>query len=149
MPFSFSNFLTNGGHIVADDTDDAGGIDEGGLAAGRRRSVRTRAAASFFSPPKMTSFSRRSVEKLMRCSSGPEDKGPANIPGVGRTADGPVDQVQGVGDRVEHHPRAAEHAGPLADRAGQAVLAAGHLKGGAALAVNLGSVVLPEWGSMA
>ena len=53
---------------------------------------------------------------------------PADIPGVGRAADRAVDQVHGVGDRVEHDARAAEHAGPLADRPGQAVLFAFHLE---------------------
>ena len=42
----------------------------------------------------------------------------ADVPGVGRTADGPVDEVQGIGDGVEHHARAAEDARPLAHAAG-------------------------------
>ena len=61
----------------------------------------------------------------------------ADVPGVGGAADGPVHQVQGVGDGIEHHPGAAEDAGPLADGAGQAVPVAVHLEGRFALAVDL------------
>ena len=61
----------------------------------------------------------------------------ANVPCIGRTADGAVDQVQGVGDGVEYHSRAAEYAGPLADGSGQALFLAGHIERPLALAVNL------------
>jgi hypothetical protein len=63
--------------------------------------------------------------------------GAADVPGVGGAADGAVHEVQGVGYGVEHHPRAAEHAGALADRAGQARAVAGHGEGLFADAVDL------------
>jgi hypothetical protein len=48
-----------------------------------------------------------------------------------------VDQVQGIGDGVEHHPGAAEDAGPLTYRPGQGLPVALHLEGLGALAVDL------------
>ena len=51
----------------------------------------------------------------------------ANVPGVGGAADGPMDDVQSVADWIEHHARAAEHAGALADGTGSAGLAAGEV----------------------
>jgi hypothetical protein len=65
----------DGGHIVADDAHDAGGVDESGLGPVTVDQF-VQGGGQLFSPPKMTSFSRRSVEKLMRCSSGPDDKAP-------------------------------------------------------------------------
>ncbi len=67
----------------------------------------------------------------------PRGQGPPDVPGVGGAADGAVHQVQGVGDGVEHHPGAAEDAGPLAHRPGQALPVALHLEGRLALAVDL------------
>ena len=53
----------------------------------------------------------------------------ANVPGVSGAADGAVDDMQRVGDRIQHHARAAEDAGALADGAGGAGLAARHVGG--------------------
>jgi len=60
----------------------------------------------------------------------PGRKRTPDIPGVDRAADGAMHQMQGVGNGIKHHPRAAEHAGPLAHRPGQAILVALHGKGG-------------------
>jgi hypothetical protein len=46
-------------------------------------------------------------------------------------------QMQCVGDWVEYHSGAAEHAGPLADSPSQTFFIAGHLEGLLTLAVNL------------
>jgi len=40
---------------------------------------------------------------------------PANIPGVGCAANGAMHQMQGVCNRIEHHPRTAENTRTLAD----------------------------------
>jgi hypothetical protein len=48
-----------------------------------------------------------------------------------------MDQVDGIGDRVQYHPGAAEDAGPLADRPGQALLVAFDGEWLFALAVDL------------
>ena len=48
-----------------------------------------------------------------------------------------MDQMQGIGDGIEHHPRAAEDAGPLADRTGQAVLVAVKFEWGGTFSVDL------------
>jgi hypothetical protein len=60
-----------------------------------------------------------------------------DIPGVDRAADGAVDQMQGVGDGIEHHARAAEDAGALADGPGQGVAVAGDVYGALARPVDL------------
>ena len=64
-------------------------------------------------------------------------QGAADVPGVHRTAEGAMHQVEGVGYRVEHYPRTAEHAGPLTDRASKAVFIAYYVKRGFTFDVNL------------
>ncbi len=46
-------------------------------------------------------------------------------------------QMQGIGNGVEHHPRATEDTGPLAHRPGQTVFIAHQSKGLLSGAVNL------------
>jgi hypothetical protein len=48
-----------------------------------------------------------------------------------------MDEVNGVGDGIEHDTGAAENAGPLTDCAGKTVLIAFKLKGCFSFAVNL------------
>ena len=43
----------------------------------------------------------------------------ADVPGVSGAANGPVHDVQRVGNRIQHHARTAEDAGALADGAGE------------------------------
>jgi hypothetical protein len=64
-------------------------------------------------------------------------QGPANVPCVCGATYGAVNQVQSVRYRVENDPRTAKHARPLADRAGEAVFVAGHLKRLIALPIYL------------
>ncbi|VTR67912.1 hypothetical protein DESC_660040 [Desulfosarcina cetonica] len=68
----------------------------------------------------------------------PGRKGPANVPGVRRAANGAVDEMKRVSDGIEHHPGAAKHAGTLADGAREAFFVATHVKGGRALGMDLG-----------
>ncbi len=49
---------------------------------------------------------------------------PPDVPRVGGAADGAVDEVDRIRDRVQDHPGPAEDAGPLADGAGKAVVSA-------------------------
>ena len=69
----------------------------------------------------------------------------ANVPGVSRATHRPVDDVQRVGNRIQHHARAAKHAGALADGAGDAVLAAGHFGGLAASAARVDDLFFAAW----
>ncbi len=46
-------------------------------------------------------------------------------------------QMQGIGNGIEHNPRAAEHAGPLADCPGKAVFIADDVEGLFAFDMNL------------
>jgi hypothetical protein len=48
-----------------------------------------------------------------------------------------VNEVQSVRYRIEHNPRTAKHACPLADSAREAVFIAGHLKRLIALSIYL------------
>ena len=122
--------------IVADDTDDTGGVDKGGLGPVPVDQLDQGRMELFLAAEDHVYFleiggKRQPVQLRAR------RQGAADIPGVDRTADGAVDQVQGVGNGVEHHPGAAEHAGPLAHRPGQAVLVAINVKGRIPLAMDL------------
>ena len=73
----------------------------------------------------------------------------ANVPGIGGAADRPVNDVQGVGDGIEHHARAAEDAGALAHRPGRRSAFAVELQGllrpcGRLAALALSSDTLPS-----
>ena len=68
---------------------------------------------------------------------GPRRQRAADVPGIDGAADGTVHQMDRIGDGVEHHPRTAEDAGPLADRTGQTVLVADDVKRRFALDVDL------------
>ncbi len=51
-------------------------------------------------------------------------KGAANVPGVSGATERTVNQVQRIGNRIQHHARTAEDAGALAHRACHALLVA-------------------------
>ena len=122
--------------IVADHADDARRIDEGR-----------------FRPVVVDQFDQRLVQLLRPAEDhvlllqvGAEaqpmqfrarGERSANVPRVGRAADRAMHDVQGVGDRVQHHPRAAEDARPLAHGPGQAGLVAGHVERPLALLMHL------------
>ena len=125
MPLLGLDAAADRGHVVADQADDAGGVDEGGLGLvvvdqlDQRRVELLLAAVDHV---RLAQVGGKAQAVQFR----PGGERAADVPGVGRAADRAVDQVHGVGDRIEHHARAAEHARPLADRAGQALLLAGH-----------------------
>jgi hypothetical protein len=56
-----------------------------------------------------------------------------------------VDNVQRIGNRIQHHARTAKHTRALADGAGNAVLAAGHLGGLAANAASVDDLFFAAW----
>jgi hypothetical protein len=75
----------------------------------------------------------------------PRRERPANIPGVGGAANRAMDQVQGIRNRIKHHPRAAKHTGALADRTGQAGFVASNFKRLCANFVNLGLALFEQF----
>ena len=134
-----AHLLADALQVVADDAHDAGGIDEGGLGVMPVDEFDQGPVELCFAAEDHVHFLEVGGE-AQAVEFRPRGQGPPDVPGVGGAADGAVHQVQGIGDGVEHHPGAAEDAGPLAHRPGQAVLVAVHLKGRLALAVDL---VLP------
>ena len=137
MPVSQRDLAADGLDVVADQADDAGAVDEGrlGLVVVDQLAqglVELGLAAEDDVLLAEVGGEAQAVELRSRRERA------ADVPGVGRAADRAVDQVDGVGDGVEDHPRAAEDAGALADRAGHAVLLAGHRERLLAGAVDLG-----------
>ena len=122
--------------VVADDPHDAGGVDEGRLGV-------VPVDEFVQGPVELGLAAEDHVHflevggKAQAVEFRPRGQGAPDVPGIGGAADGAVHQVQGVGDGVEHHPGAAEDAGPLAHRPGQALPVAVHLEGRLALAVDL------------
>ena len=132
-----THLLAHAFQVVADDPHNTGGVDKSRLGA-----------------VPVDEFSQGPVElglaaedhihflevggKTQTVEGRPRRQGAPDVPGIGGAADGAVHQVQGVGDGVEHHPGAAEDAGPLAHCPGQTLPVAVHLEGRFALAVNLG-----------
>ena len=111
----------DGLHVVADHAHDAGRVDEGRLGL---------VVVDQFDE-RLVELLRAAEDHVLLLQVGGEaqpvqfrarGERAADVPGVGRAADRAVDEVHGVGDRVEHHPRSAEDARPLAHRAGQARL---------------------------
>ena len=118
--------------VVADDADDAGRVDKGRLGCMPFDQLAQGGEQLLLAAEDDVTLLQVGGEgQPVQFRAGRQRA--ADVPGVDRAADGPVHQVDRIGDRVEHHPRAAEHAGPLADRAGQAVLVADDGKGGFAL----------------
>ena len=68
----------------------------------------------------------------------------ADVPGVGSASDGPVDNVQSVRDGIEHDPRAAKNARPLADRARHALFFAVDQEGLFTLSIYLTLALLQK-----
>ncbi len=122
--------------VVADQADDAGRVDEGRL--------RGMPVDQFDQGLIQLGFAAEDDVHLLQIGGkgqavqfGTGRQGAADIPGIDGAADGAVHQVHGIGDRVEHDPGTAEHAGPLADCPGEAVLVAFHREGRRALAMDL------------
>jgi len=123
-------------HVVADDAHDAGGIYESriGLVTGDK--FEQGGLELFFAAEDDILFLQISGE-TEAMQLGARGKGAPDVPGINGAANGTVHEVQGVGDGIEHHPRAAEHTGPLGNGPGQALPVAGQLEGPFALAVDL------------
>ena len=128
MPFSAATRRQTASTSSPITPDDAGGVDEGrlGLVVVDQLDAATRRACSRRRRSRPSPAGRWRSSAVQFRARGERS---ADVPGVGRAADGAVDQVQGVGDGIEHHPRSAEDAGPLAHRPGQAGLVAGHVDG--------------------
>ena len=127
----FGNAFADGAHVVADEADDAGRINKRGLGRMMRDEFEQRGFEFFLAAEDHVHFLQvggKTVAMQLRAAG----QRAANVPGVSGAADRPVDDVQRVGNRIQHHARTAEHAGALADRAGDAGLAAGHFGGLAA-----------------
>ncbi len=122
--------------VVADEPHDAGGVDERGLGVVPVDEFDQGLVELLFPAEDHVHFLKVGG-KAQAVQLRPRRQRPPDVPGVGGAADGAVHQVQGVGDGVEHHPGAAEDAGPLAHRPGQALPVAIHLEGRFALAVDL------------
>ena len=110
-------------HIVADHADDAGGINKRGLGLVRVDQF-TQAGAKFFLAAvddiHLAEIGGETIAVQLRSAG----ERAADVPGIGGAADRPMDDVQRIGDRIEHHARTAKDAGALADGTGRAFLVA-------------------------
>ena len=113
------------GHVVADDAHDAGRIDERRVGLILVDQFDQRPVELLLAAVDHVAFLQIGGEAQPVQFRSRRERA-ADVPRVGRAADGAVDQVYGVGDGIKDHARSAEHAGPLADRSGQARLLAGH-----------------------
>ena len=121
----FGNAFADGAHVVADQADDARRINKRRLGRMVRDEFEQRGFEFFLAAEDHVHFLQvggKTVAMQLRAAG----QRAANVPGVSRAADRPVDDVQRVGNRIQHHARTAENTGALADRAGDAGLAAGH-----------------------
>ena len=120
------NPFADGAHVIADESDDAGRVDERGFGLVMRDKFEQRGFELFLAAEDHVHFLQvggKTVAMQLRSAR----QRAANVPGVSCAANRPVDDVQRVGDRIQHHARTAEHAGALADGAGGAGLAARHV----------------------
>ena len=123
-------------HVVADDPHDAGRVDECGLGMVGVDQLHQSPVQFLLAPENHVLLSQVGRE-THAVQLGARGEGPANVPRIGRAPDRTVDQVYGVGDRVEHDPRPAKNAGALAHRPGQALPLAGHRERLGAFLVDL------------
>ena len=136
MDFSSAHLFADALQVVADDAHDAGGVDKGRLGVMPVDEFGQGLVELALAAEDHVHFLEVGG-KAQAVEFRPRRQGAPDVPGVGGAADGAVHQVQGIGDGVEHHPGAAEDAGPLAHRPGQALPVAVHLEGRFALAVDL------------
>ena len=131
--------------VVADDADDAGRVHKGGLGLVAADEFFQGGVELLFAAEDHVDFLEIGGE-AQAVQFRPRGESAADVPGIGGTANGAMDQVQSIGYGVEHHPRAAEHAGPLAHGAGRTVPVAAELEALAPFAVNLFSAFFQNGG---
>ena len=129
--------------IIADHSDDAGRVHERGFGLIAIDQLDQRLVQLGLAAVDHVLFAQvRREAHAVQFGAGRQRA--ADVPGVSGTADRAVDQVQRIGHGVQHHARAAEHAGPLADRPGHALLFAIHRKRRSAVAMDLGSAFFQQ-----
>lgn len=131
-----ADLLADALQIVADEPHNAGGVDKGGLGVMPVDEFHQRLIKLILCPEDHIHFLEVGAE-AQAVQLRARRQGAPDVPGVGGAADGAVHQVQGIGDGIEHHPGAAEDAGPLAHCPGQGLLVALQGKGRFALAMDL------------
>ena len=89
--------FAHGGQVVADEAHDAGGVHEGGLGLVARDELVQRLGQLLFAAENHIQLLQIGAEgQAVQLRAATERA--ADVPGVSRAADGPVHQVQGVGD---------------------------------------------------
>ena len=119
------HFFADRLHVVADQADDAGGIDEGGLGRIGLDQLRQGGVELFLTAVDDLFLPEvRGEAQPVEFRSG--RKRTADVPGIGRASHRAVDQMEGVGYGIEDHAGAAKDTGPLAHGTGQTRLFTGN-----------------------